>query len=82
MLENRCILEERHEEKEVFLFPSPRDVLNHLRQTGVNAVDTNPIPWTRRKLHFFCREYEKRFYMDRSVRLTYHPLYFVARRFV
>ena len=79
MLKNRCILEERHQEKEVFLFPSPRDVLNHLRRTGVNAI--NPRPWTRQDLQSFCREYEKRFDMDQSVRLTYHPLYFIARRF-
>ena len=78
MLEHRCILEEQHQEKEIFLFSGPRDILNHLRQTGVNAIDRRP--WTRQELQIFCREYEKRFYMDRSVRLTYHPLYFVARR--
>ncbi|WPD24005.1 MAG: malonyl-ACP O-methyltransferase BioC [Candidatus Electrothrix scaldis] len=78
MLKHRYILEEQHQEKEIFLFPGPREVLNHLRQTGVNAI--NRRPWTRQELQTFCREYKKRFYMDRSVRLTYHPLYFIARR--
>lgn len=79
MLEKRCRLESAHQEKEVFLFPTPRDVLEHLRQTGVNSI--NRRPWTRRELQHFCLEYKKRFQIDQSVRLTYHPLYFLARRF-
>ncbi|MCI5167505.1 MAG: malonyl-[acyl-carrier protein] O-methyltransferase BioC [Candidatus Electrothrix sp. GM3_4] len=78
MLEKRCLLEEQHQHKKIFLFPKPRDVLNHLRQTGVNSI--NRKPWTRQKLHSFCREYKKRFQVDQAVRLTYNPLYFVARR--
>ncbi len=78
MLEKRCLLEESHQDKEVFLFPKPRDVLNHLRQTGVNSI--NRKPWTRQELHSFCLEYTKRFQVDQAVRLTYNPLYFVARR--
>ena len=78
MLEKRCLLEESHQENKVFLFPKPRDVLNHLRQTGVNSI--NRKPWTRQELHSFCQEYTKRFQVDQTVRLTYNPLYFVARR--
>ncbi|MGB5686982.1 MAG: hypothetical protein WBM35_14320, partial [Candidatus Electrothrix sp.] len=52
--------------------------LNHLRQTGVNSI--NRKPWTRQKLHSFCQEYTKRFHVDQAVRLTYNPMYFVARR--
>jgi malonyl-ACP O-methyltransferase BioC len=76
-LKQRSILQESHQEKEVFLFPKPRDVLNHLRQTGVNSI--HRTPWTRKELHSFCREYSKRFQIDQAVRLTYHPLYLVAR---
>ncbi|WP_339134589.1 MAG: malonyl-ACP O-methyltransferase BioC [Candidatus Electrothrix sp. GW3-4] len=79
ILEKHCLLEESHQDKEVFLFPQPRDVLNHLRQTGVNSI--NHTPWTRQQLRDFCQEYKKRFRIDRSVRLTYHPLYFIARTF-
>ena len=78
MLKKRCLLEERHQDKEVFLFPKPRDVLNHLRQTGVNSI--NRKPWTRQELHSFCQEYTKRFQIDQAVHLTYNPMYFVARR--
>ncbi|MCI5219761.1 MAG: methyltransferase domain-containing protein [Candidatus Electrothrix sp. LOE2] len=77
MLEKRCLLEEYHQEKEIFLFPEPRDVLNHLRKTGVNSIIRKP--WTRQELDFFCREYTKRFQVDQTVRLTYNPLYFIAR---
>ena len=78
MLETRCLLEEAHQEKEVFLFPTPREVLDHLRQTGVNSI--NRRPWTRRELQLFFQEYTKKFQIEQSVRLTYHPLYFIARR--
>jgi malonyl-ACP O-methyltransferase BioC len=78
MLKKQCILEESHQDKEVFLFPKPRDVLSHLRQTGVNSI--NRTLWTRQELHSFCQEYTKRFQIDQAVRLTYNPLYFVARR--
>jgi malonyl-ACP O-methyltransferase BioC len=77
MLDKRCVLEESHQDNEVFLFPKPRDVLNHLRQTGVNSI--NRKPWTRQKLHSFCQEYTKKFQVDQAVRLTYNPLYFIAR---
>lgn len=77
MLKKRCLLEEYHQEKEIFLFPEPRDVLNHLRKTGVNSIIRKP--WTRQELDFFCREYTKRFQVDQAVRLTYNPLYFIAR---
>ena len=77
MLDKRCVLEESHQDKEVFLFPKPRDVLNHLRQTGVNSI--NRKPWTRQKLHSFCQGYTKKFHIDQAVHLTYNPLYFIAR---
>ncbi len=78
LLEQQSIIKESHQEKEVFLFPKPRDVLNHLRQTGVNSIQRSP--WTRKELHTFCQEYNNRFQIDQAVRLTYHPLYLVARR--
>ncbi|MCI5151070.1 MAG: hypothetical protein D3916_17090, partial [Candidatus Electrothrix sp. MAN1_4] len=78
ILKQQSILKEHHQEKEVFLFPQPRDVLNHLRQTGVNSI--HRTAWTRQEVQSFCQEYTKRFSIDQAVRLTYHPLYFVARR--
>ncbi len=80
ILEKQGLLLESSQEKEVFLFSTPWDVLQHLRQTGVNAI--HRTPWTRKELRTFCQEYSKQFSMtsvDQAVRLTYHPLYFIAR---
>lgn len=80
ILEKQGLLQESSQEKEVFFFSTPWDVLQHLRQTGVNAI--HRTPWTRKELRTFCQEYSKRFSMtsvNQAVRLTYHPLYFVAR---
>ncbi|MCI5224516.1 MAG: methyltransferase domain-containing protein [Candidatus Electrothrix sp. AR4] len=78
MLNKYCTLDHSSQQREIFYFPDPRDILNHLRQTGVNAV--NNTPWTRKDLRCFCREYKRLFTIDRSVYLTYHPLYFSAHR--
>ncbi len=77
MLSKYCRLEHSGERQEVFSFSEPIDVLHHLRQTGVNAVSRTP--WTRQYLQRFCHEYKRRFSVKQSVRLTYHPLYFMAR---
>lgn len=67
------------EEEEIALyFDDPLALLTHLRQTGVNALD--PSPWTRSRLRHFLREYTERFGSGGQVRLTYHPLYCIARR--
>lgn len=71
-------LDHSGQQREVFYFSEPTDVLGHLRQTGVNAVSRTP--WNRMRLQRFCREYRLRFSVDQSVRLTYHPLYFTAHR--
>lgn len=64
------------EEWEYLHFAAPQDVLSHLRRTGVNALSRRP--WTRAALHCFCNEYRRRFSAGQGVRLTCHPLYFVA----
>ncbi|XOF32692.1 MAG: malonyl-ACP O-methyltransferase BioC [Candidatus Electrothrix sp. YB6] len=78
MLRRYCTLEHSSQQREIFSFPEPADVLHHLRRTGVNAVDSTP--WTRRQLRDFCRDYIRLFSCGGSVRLTYHPLYFAARQ--
>ncbi|WP_051309166.1 malonyl-ACP O-methyltransferase BioC [Desulfogranum japonicum] len=65
------------ESQDLLFFPSPMAVLQHLRQTGVNAVGTKA--WTPRQLKQFIREYKERFAEEQGVRLTYHPMYFMAR---
>ncbi|GLQ35792.1 hypothetical protein GCM10007939_20750 [Amylibacter marinus] len=66
-------------EERVLTFDSLRALLVHLRETGVNAPST--VPWSRRRLAEFEREYGARF-GDGSGRLplSYAPIYIVARR--
>lgn len=66
------------EDREELQFASPLDLLRHLRDTGVNALA--PLGWTRGKLARFCVEYQSLFGSAEGVRLTYHPLYLVARK--
>lgn len=58
--------------------PDPLALLQHLRQTGVNALATEP--WSRPHLADFIRSYEDRFGGQGGVGLTYHPVYCVARK--
>ncbi len=66
------------EEHITYRFKTPLDILLHLRKTGVNALDT-PV-WNRSRLESFSREYQARFKDGDHVRLTYHPIYLVARK--
>jgi malonyl-ACP O-methyltransferase BioC len=70
-------IEQSSEEQQVLQFEDPRQVLNHLRQTGVNALSRKP--WTRGRLQRFCQQYRKEFSAGDRVCLTYHPLYTIAR---
>ncbi|HHO48095.1 MAG TPA: malonyl-[acyl-carrier protein] O-methyltransferase BioC [Desulfobacteraceae bacterium] len=59
-------------------FADPRTLLDHLRQTGVNALD--PAPWTRKRLNDFIRQYRRCYGGPDGVVLTFHPVYCVAAR--
>lgn len=59
-------------------FADPRSLLDHLRQTGVNALAAGP--WTRSRLSTFIRRYAERFGKPEGVVLTYHPVYCIASR--
>ncbi|MDH3391996.1 MAG: methyltransferase domain-containing protein, partial [Desulfobulbaceae bacterium] len=78
MVEKHFTLDYSDQQRELFHFATPLEVLNHLRQTGVNAVSRKP--WTPGRLQRFKDEYIEKFSDDRGVRLTYHPLYLVAHR--
>ncbi|MCR1837743.1 malonyl-ACP O-methyltransferase BioC [Pasteurella caecimuris] len=63
---------------EELCFPTPLDVLKHLKQTGVTA--TGQGTWTKQKLQTFIDQYQQCFSLsDHQVRLTYQPLWIVAR---
>ena len=69
------------EELRALPFPTPLDVLKHLKATGVTATGDGTPPWSRARLQEFQREYRKRFSLpDGQVTLTYHPVLILARR--
>ena len=67
--EDYCVLEFEH----------PLDVLRHVKNTGVNAMNVRK-PWTPGRLEKFVREYRERFQTGGHCPLTYHPQYFVCRK--
>lgn len=74
---------EVHLEEEVYplCFASPRDVLLHLKRTGVTGTGESANFWSVDRLRAFERAYTERFAMGESgVRLSYHPIYIRAKK--
>jgi len=59
-------------------FSSPRNVLEHLRKTGVNGRAQKV--WTKSRLLEFTNEYVRQFGSEAGVPLTYHPVWIIARK--
>ena len=59
-------------------FDHPKSVLQHLKATGVTATATSHR-WTKQSLQQFYSDYQQ-FYDEQGFRLTYHPIYVIARR--
>ena len=60
-------------------FDSPRDVLKHIRATGVNAI--RPVHWTKGRLEQFETDYQNAYRTpDGQVTLTYHPMLTLVRK--
>lgn len=66
------------DEEEALCFPSPLDVLRHLRMTGVTG--TSGHAWSRGRLADFAQGYARHFGSPRGVTLTYHPVYVIAKK--
>jgi len=66
------------EERRALWFDGPRDVLGHLRRTGVNGRAGDV--WTRSRLARFCESYLRDFGKDGAVPLSYHPVWIIARK--
>jgi len=66
------------EAKDVMRFASPRDVLRHLRATGVNGKAEGR--WTRARLNEFEDRYADLFGDGSTVSLTYAPVWLIARK--
>ena len=61
------------------LLDSPKEVLNHIKQTGVNVFKHQITIWTPAKMKQFEKAYQDGFSVGEQVKLTYHPLYFIAK---
>lgn len=67
------------EEVSTLGFPTPKEVLRHLKQTGVTGTEKRM--WTRARLQAFSEEYIRLFSTaDGRVSLTYHPMYVIAEK--
>ncbi|MDP8305997.1 MAG: malonyl-ACP O-methyltransferase BioC [Candidatus Chlorobium antarcticum] len=64
--------------REQLTFPSPSEVLGHIRQTGVNGLARER--WSRSRYRDFMESYRREFSVQGGVSLTYRPLYCVLRR--
>lgn len=64
------------EEEATLYFPTPVDVLRHLRMTGVTGTEKQT--WSRGRLQAFCDNYIRLFGSDKGVKLTYHPIYAIS----
>jgi len=64
-------------------FSHPKQVLQHLKATGVTATSASHR-WTKHSLQQFYQDYQQFSEMDPQGRaqytLSYHPIYCIARR--
>ena len=67
----------QQDHKQVY-FDHPKSVLQHLKATGVTAT-AKSHRWTKQSLQQFYLDYQQ-FYDEQGFRLTYHPIYVIARR--
>ncbi len=59
-------------------FNEPSDVLNYIKQSGMNGNGARK--WTRQDFELFCQRYNESFRDDKGVPLTFNPLLFVFRK--
>ncbi|ENU30800.1 biotin biosynthesis protein BioC [Acinetobacter sp. CIP-A165] len=67
----------QQEQKHLY-FDRPKAVLQHLKATGVTAT-AKSHRWTKQSLQQFYLDYQQ-FHDEQGYRLTYHPIYLIARR--
>ncbi|MBJ8453220.1 malonyl-ACP O-methyltransferase BioC [Acinetobacter bereziniae] len=71
------------EQIEQLTFTHPKQVLQHLKATGVTATASS-FRWTKQSLMDFYQNYQQFSCVDEAgvlqYRLTYHPIYCIARR--
>ncbi len=60
------------------VFSSPREVLAHIKATGVNGAFASF--WTPRKARDFYKKYSGKYSCENGVVLSYNPVYIIAKR--
>lgn len=66
-----------YEEQIVLYFENPIDVLKHIKYTGVNSLIRSKL--TKQKLSSFNTEYTNKYSTSQGVKLTYNPIYIIAK---
>ena len=69
-----CMLEEQIP----VYFSSPKEVLQHLKHTGVNGMESTS--WTKSDLCRFTTEFEKYYFENKGYPLTYNPIYMICKK--
>lgn len=76
MVSGRFEIAEFYQESVTLRFPSPKAVLQHLKQTGVTGNSRQK--WTPGNLRDFEQRYRAAYGDETGVSLTYQPIYIVA----
>lgn len=66
------------EEKIELKFDKPEKILKHMKQTGVNSLSNEK--WTKAKTNEFCEKYLDFKDADNFFKLTYNPIFVVAKK--
>ncbi len=66
------------EELETLYFSDVRNILEHIKLTGVGN-NANCL-WTKNRYETFKKKYLEKFSDNNGVELTYHPLYFICQK--
>ena len=78
LLSNKFVIEKTEESLRPIVFPTPREVLLQMKDTGVNSLVTTP--WGPTTYRHFYKNYIKEFGTPDGVPLTYHPMVVIARK--
>jgi malonyl-CoA O-methyltransferase len=78
LLEQDFIIESYENYEDQLFFPSVREILNHIRATGVGGV--SEYQWNKKTLRLFEERYLAEFGGEKGVPVSYHSSCYVARK--
>lgn len=64
------------QEMHVMAFKTPKDILKHIKATGVNALEI--VSWTKSDMQKFENGYNN--FCSKTPTLTYHPIYVLLKK--